>query len=264
MDLGITDRVAIVAGGSRGCGRGIAEALAAEGARVVLVGRRKEIVARATDEIRAAGGTAHGVVSDMTTSAGVEEIVGSTREVFAEPDILVVNSPGPERQSPEHTRGFENCDDGDFLASFSNFVLSQVRLAMAVIPAMKARGWGRLLNIGTIAFKTPHQEDPLPATDAGRAGIPPLMRILAHEYGAYGITANTIATGPFDSELSRDYRATNPEIKTPDWFRKMLPVGRWGEPIEMGWLAAFLCSERAAFLTGEVIRLDGGYSKSLF
>ncbi len=264
MDLGITGRVAVVAGGSRGCGRGIAEALACEGARVVLVGRRKEVVARATEEIRAIGGIVHGVVSDMTTKAGVEEIVSSSREIFADPDILVVNSPGPDRRGPEHTRGFENCDDEDFLASYGNFVLSQVRLARAVLPAMKERRWGRLLNIGSIAFKTPHQEDPLPATDAGRAGIPPLMRILAHEYGRYGITANTIATGPFDSELSRDYRATNPEIKTPEWFARMLPVGRWGEPIEMGWLAAFLCSDRAAFLTGEVIRLDGGYTKSLF
>ncbi len=264
MDLGITGRVAVVAGGSRGCGRGIAEALASEGARVVLVGRRKEIVAQATEEIRAVGGTVLGLVSDMTTEAGVAEIVGRARKVFADPDILVVNSPGPDRRGPEHTRGFENCADDDFLASYSNFVLSQARLARAVLPAMKNRGWGRLLNIGTIAFKTPHQEDPLPATDAGRAGIPSLMRILAHEYGRYGITANTIATGPFDSELSRDYRATNPEIKTPEWFASMLPVGRWGEPIEMGWLAAFLCSERASFLTGEVIRLDGGYTKSLF
>jgi 3-oxoacyl-[acyl-carrier protein] reductase len=79
-----------------------------------------------------------------------------------------------------------------------------------------------------------------------------------------GITANTIATGPFDSELSREYRGTKPEIKTDEWFPAMLPVGRWGQPIELGWLAAFLCSERAACLTGEVIRLDGGYTKSLF
>jgi 3-oxoacyl-[acyl-carrier protein] reductase len=264
MDLGITGKVAIVAGGSRGCGRGTAEALAAEGARVVIVGRQADIVARATDEIRAEGGTVHGVASDMTTEAGVADILDRTREIFGDPDILVVNSPAPDRRSPEHTRGFDNCADEDFLASYDNFVLSQVRLARGVLPAMKERGWGRLLNIGSIAFKTPHQEDPMPATDAGRGGIPSLMRILAHECGPFGITANTIATGPFDSELSRQYRATKPEVKTDAWFRAMLPVGRWGEPIELGWLAAFLCSERAAFLTGEVIRLDGGYTKSLF
>jgi 3-oxoacyl-[acyl-carrier protein] reductase len=264
MDLGLGNKVAIVAGGSRGCGFGIAQVLAGEGARVVLTGRQQEVVATATEKLRASGGTVHGVVSDMTTAAGVDQIVASAREAFGDPDILVVNAPGPERRSPEHQRGFENCADEDFTASYTNFVMSQVRLTRAVLPAMKARGWGRLLNIGTIALKTPHQDDPLPATDAGRAGVAPLMKILAHEYGRYGITANTIATGPFNSELALAYLATNPEVKTAEWYQRMLPVGRWGEPVEMGWLAAFLCSDRAAFLTGEVIRLDGGYTKSLF
>src|SRR3954447_8716327 len=117
MDLGIADKVAIVAGGSRGCGRGTAEALAAEGARVVLVGRQPDIVAAATDEIRSSGGTVHGVASDMTTETGVAEILDQTREVFGDPAILVVNSPAPDRRSSEHTRGFDNCADEDFLAS---------------------------------------------------------------------------------------------------------------------------------------------------
>lgn len=264
MDLGLGDRVALVAGGSRGCGLGIADVLAGEGARVVLTGRQADVVATATEKLRAAGGTVHGIVSDMTTSAGVDAIIAGTRATFGDPDILVVNAPGPDRRNAEHHRGFENCSDEDFLGSYTNFVVSQVRLTRAVLAAMKARRWGRLLNIATIALKTPHQEDPLPAIDAGRAGVAPLMKILAHEYGGDGITANTIATGPFDSELSREYRGTNPEVKTAEWFQRMLPVGCWGEPIEMGWLAAFLCSDRAAFLTGEVIRLDGGYTKSLF
>jgi 3-oxoacyl-[acyl-carrier protein] reductase len=200
----------------------------------------------------------------MTEADGVDTIVREARDVFGDPDILVVNAPSPQRREPSHLRGFDNCDDDDYLRMFENHVLSQVRLTRAVLPAMKEKGWGRLLNIGTIAFKTPHQEDPMPATDAGRIGVTPLLRIVAYEYGRYGITANTIATGPFLSELSAAYLATNPEIKTPEWYLKMLPVGRWGDPSEMGALAAFLCSDRAAFLTGEVIRLDGGYTKSLF
>lgn len=264
MDMGIAGRVAIVAGGSRGCGRGIAEALAAEGVKVVLTGRQPDVVAAAAEGIAADGGTAHGLVADMTEAAGVDTIVAEARRVFGDPDILVVNAPSPQRREATHLRGFENCDDDDYLKMFENHLLSQVRLTRALLPAMKEKRWGRLLNIGTIAFKTPHQEDPMPATDAGRIGITPLMRILSYEYGQYGITANTIATGPFNSELSAAYQATNPTIKTPEWYLKMLPVGRWGEPIEMGWLATFLCSDRAAFLTGEVIRLDGGYTKSLF
>ena len=263
MDMGIAGRVAIVAGGSRGCGRGISEALAAEGVKVVLTGRQASIVAAAEAGIRDAGGEATGVVADMTTVSGVDVIFDAACKAYGNPDILVVNAPAPLVTKEGHLRGFENCDDEDYVAMFDSFVLSQVRLTRKVLPSMKQKGWGRLLNIGSIAFKTPHQEDPLPANDV-RIASAPLQRILAHEYGRYGITANTIATGPFNSELAQAYLASDPTIKTREWYLKMLPVGRWGEPIEMGWLATFLCSDRAAFLTGEVIRLDGGYTKSLF
>lgn len=263
MDMGIAGKIAVVAGGSRGCGRGISEALAAEGARVVLTGRQADSVAATVDAIRLAGGTAHGVVADMTVADGVASILAAAREAYGDPDILVVNSPAPFPSESGKLRGFENCADEDYLTAFENFVLSQVRLTRAVLPAMKEKRWGRLLNIGSIAFKTPHQEDPMPANDV-RIAVAPLMRILSQEFGPFGITANTIATGPFDSELARAYQASKPSVKTPEWYQKMLPVGRWGRPEEMGWLATFLCSDRAAYLTGEVIRLDGGYTKSLF
>jgi 3-oxoacyl-[acyl-carrier protein] reductase len=175
-----------------------------------------------------------------------------------------VNSPGavPDPQTGRW-RGFENSSDEDFQEIYGNFVMSVVYLTRLMLPAMKAAGWGRLLNIGSIAMKVPHLEDPMPAVNV-RVAVNALMKTLSQEYGPFGITANVIATGPFDSELSREYRASGTGVKTAEWYRAMLPVGRWGEPTEMGWLAAFLCSERAAFLTGETIRLDGGYGKSLF
>jgi 3-oxoacyl-[acyl-carrier protein] reductase len=138
-----------------------------------------------------------------------------------------------------------------------------VYLVREVLPAMKQKRWGRLLNIGSVAMKVPHLEDPMPSTNT-RVAVNGLMKTLAQEYGPYNITANVIATGPFDSELSRQYRASGTGIKTETWYHKMLPVGRWGRPEEMGALAAFLCSERAGFITGETIRIDGGYTKSLF
>src|SRR3954453_2265996 len=128
MDLGLSDRVAIVAGGSRGCGYGIPTALANEGAKVVLSGRQPDVVATATEKLRAGGASVQGVVADMTTTGGGDGRVARARETFGEPDILVVNAPGPERRSPEHQRGFENCADEDFTLSYTNFVLSQVRL----------------------------------------------------------------------------------------------------------------------------------------
>jgi 3-oxoacyl-[acyl-carrier protein] reductase len=264
MDLGLTDKIAVVAGGSRGCGLGIAEALANEGAWVVLSGRNAQPVADAVASIRARGGKAVGVVADMTDKHGAQRIIATAREAFGDPDILVVNSPGsvPDPKT-NRWRGFENCSDEDFFEIYRMFVMSVVYLTREVLPAMRAKQWGRLLNIGSIAMKNPHLEDPMPATNI-RVAVNGLMKTLSQENGPYGITANVIATGPFDSELSRDYRASGTGIKTAEWYQKMLPVGRWGRPDEMGDLAAFICSTRAAFLTGETIRLDGGYSKSLF
>jgi 3-oxoacyl-[acyl-carrier protein] reductase len=264
MDLGLTDKVAVVAGGSRGCGRGIAEALASEGAKVVLSGRNGEAVQATVDAIRAAGGQAAGVVADMTAKTGAQLIIAAAREAFGSPDVLVVNSPGPvpDRET-NRWRGFENCSDADFLEAYQDFVMSVVYLTREVLPAMRDKRWGRLLNIGSIAMKTPHLEDPMPASNI-RVAVAALMKTLSQENGPYGITANTVATGPFESELSRAYRDSGTGIKTEEWYRKMLPVGRWGRPDEMGSLAAFLCSQQAAFITGETIRIDGGYTKSLF
>jgi 3-oxoacyl-[acyl-carrier protein] reductase len=264
MDLGLAGKIAVVAGGSRGCGRAIAESLAREGASVVLSGRNQAPVDAAVEGILEDGRKALGVVADMTVKRDAQRIVEAARCTFGDPDILVVNSPGsvPDPKT-NRWRGFENCSDDDFLEIYQMFVMSVVYLTREVLPAMRAKRWGRLLNIGSIAMKNPHLEDPMPATNI-RVAVNALMKTLSQENGPFGITANVIATGPFDSELSRDYRASGTGIKTAEWYQKMLPVGRWGEPEEMGDLAAFLCSTRAAFLTGETIRLDGGYSKSLF
>ncbi len=216
------------------------------------------------DSIRSARGKAIRVVADMTVKPEATRITDEARKAFGAADILVVNSPGPvPDRNTNRWRGFENCSDEDFLEVYRCFVMSTVYLVREVLPAMREKGWGRLLNIGSIAMKTPHLDDPMPATNT-RVAVAALMKTLSQENGPYGITANTIATGPFDSELSRDYRASGTGVKTDEWYRKMLPVGRWGQPEEMGALAAFLCSRQAAFLTGETIRIDGGYTKSLF
>jgi 3-oxoacyl-[acyl-carrier protein] reductase len=264
VDLGLKDKIAIVAGGSRGCGRGISESLAAEGAAVLLSGRNTDAVEASVAAIRTAGGCATGIVADMLTESGAASITKAAKDAFGDADILVVNPPGPvPDKDTNRWRGFDNSSDEDFELAYSMFVMSQVRLARAVLPAMRARKWGRLVNIGSIAMKTPHLDDPMPAVNI-RVAAAALMKTLSQENGSFGITANTIATGPFESELSRDYRASGTGVKTAEWYAKMLPVGRWGEPREMGDLVAFLCSTRAAFITGETIRIDGGYTKSLF
>lgn len=264
MDLGLKDKIAIVAGGSRGCGLAISESLAAEGAAVLLSGRNRDAVEASVMAIRASGGRVEGIVADMVTEEGASSIGAAARHAFGDADILVVNPPGPVPDpTTNRWRGFENSSDEDFQLAYAMFVMSQVRLTRSVLAPMRAKKWGRLINVGSVAMKTPHLDDPMPATNV-RVAVAAVMKTLAHENGPFGITANTIATGPFESELSRDYRASGTGPKTAEWYAKMLPVGRWGEPREMGDLVAFLCSTRAAFITGETIRIDGGYTKSLF
>ncbi|WP_322747408.1 MULTISPECIES: SDR family oxidoreductase [unclassified Frankia] len=261
MDLGLKDKVAVVAGGSRGCGRAISVELAKEGAAVVLTGRQPDIVEATAEQIESTGGSALGVVADMTTTAGALEIIEAARRAFGAPDILVTNPPGP-LPGDDYGRGFLNCSDEDFLRTNDQFIMSQVYLTREVIPNMMEKGWGRLVNIASICLKTPHHRDPLVLANL-RVGVAGMMKTLAEEYGEHGITANIVATGPFRSELAEDYlRSQN--VKDEAYYAQEVPVRRWGRPAEMGALVAFLCSEQAAFLTGETIRLDGGYSKSLF
>ena len=256
MDLGLTDKVAVVAGGSRGCGFGIAAELAREGARVVLSGRNSDAVASAVGRIRSAGGQVHGIVVDMLTKPGCEAIVAAARTAFGPPDILVVNPPGPER-----LRGFENSPDDEFRVANEHWVMTLVHLVRAVLPHMKSRRWGRIVAIASIGVKSPHLEDPM-YTSNTRVAVAAVVKTLAHEYGSMGITANTIATGPFLTELSREYIGDG--ARTEQQIVAETAMGRWGRPDEMGAVVAFLCSERASYLSGETIRVDGGYTRSLF
>src|SRR6478735_4248883 len=139
MDLGLKDKVAVVAGGSRGCGFGIAEALANEGAAVVLSGRNEQAVSTAVARIRKTGGKVSGVVSDMVAKDGATRIVSAARSAFGDPDILVVNPPGPNR-----VRGFEESPDEEFRSAYEHWVMTLVQLTREVLPGMKSRNWGRV------------------------------------------------------------------------------------------------------------------------
>lgn len=257
MDLGLQDKIAIVAGGSRGCGLGIAQELAREGAAVALTGRDAAHVDSAAASIREAGGRALGIVADMVVKADVRRIVAETRAAFGDPLILVVNPPGPER-----CRGFETTPDDEFRRANEQWVMSLVMLARELIPAMRAQRWGRIVDIASVGVKTPHLEDPM-YTSNTRVAVAGVVKTLAHEYGRYNITANTIATGPFLTGLAKSYMQDAGAL-AEETMLGATALGRWGRPDEMGAVVAFLCSERASYVSGETIRVDGGYSPSLF
>jgi 3-oxoacyl-[acyl-carrier protein] reductase len=256
MDLKLAGKAAIVAGGSRGCGFAISAALAAEGAKVVLTGREAEHVQNAVEHITAAGGSAHGVVAGMSDVAGAKAIVDQAHAAFGPVSILVVNP-----RSGSQVRGFEAISDEELEDAHQTYVMSIARLARGVLPDMKAAQWGRVLCIGSIGMKVLHLEDLMYAQSL-RVAAAALIKTLSHEYGQFGITANTIATGPFMTDAVRQYMATS--VVNAEHMLAKTASGRWGDPAEMGAVAAFLCSEPASFITGETIRVDSGYTHSLF
>jgi 3-oxoacyl-[acyl-carrier protein] reductase len=156
MELGIAGKVAVVGGGSRGCGLGIAMSLAREGARVVLTGRQPDIVAQAVATIHKAGGKAHGVVADLTEKPDAHRIAAEAREIFGDPAILVVNPAWNGR-----TRGFEQTPDDEFRRGNDIWIMSAVYLLREALPAMRAAKWGRIVVLGSIAMREPRVVDPM-------------------------------------------------------------------------------------------------------
>ncbi|HMP44377.1 MAG TPA: SDR family oxidoreductase [Sphingopyxis sp.] len=263
MDLGIRGRVAISGGGSKGMGRAISEELAREGCRVVVAARGREAVDAVVAKIRADGGEAVPAYADMARKEGIEAAVRIATESWGAPDIAVGNVYGPQHGRWEETK------DEDFRDAFEDMVMSQVHLLRAVTPAMKERGWGRIVLINSISSKEPHKELPLVTANVTRVAATSLNKSAANELGEYGITINTIGTGGFATDRYTSYMRRTIEAQGHDYDereakrRSEVPVGRLGEPEEMAAVVAFLCSARASYVTGQFIVVDGGRVKAL-
>jgi len=262
MDLGLRDRVAVVAAGSKGLGRAIASALAAEGARVVVCAREAEALGEACRAIAADGGRTHGVVADVSVSDDVTRVVADAERVFGPVEILVTNSGGPKAGR------FETLTPEDWDAATRLLLLSAVGFARAVLPGMRARRWGRIINVTSIAAKQP--VDGLMLSNSLRAGVVAFARTLANEVAADGVTVNNLLPGYTRTDrvvdLSRQMAATDrttPEEIVKRW-EAAIPMKRLGEPGEFAALAAFLASEQAAYITGQSIAVDGGWIRGLF
>jgi 3-oxoacyl-[acyl-carrier protein] reductase len=262
MDLGLRHRVAIVAAGSKGLGRAVAEVLAAEGARVVVCARGLESLNRACDEITAAGGQCHGVVADVMKPDDISRVVAESEKTFGPVEIVVTNSGGPKAGK------FETLTPDDWDHAARLLLTSAVGFARAVLPGMRARRWGRIINVTSIAAKQP--VDGLMLSNSLRAGVIGFARTLANEVAADGITVNNLVPGYTRTERVVDLSAqmasaasTTPEAIVERWEAE-IPMRRLGEPAEFAALAAFLASEQAAYITGQSIAVDGGWIRSLF
>ncbi|HEX6753476.1 MAG TPA: SDR family oxidoreductase [Solirubrobacterales bacterium] len=251
MNLGLEGRVALVMGASRGLGRAIAAALAREGARVAIASRSREKLEEATAEI---GESATPFVADATDLGRLAALPGEVEAALGPVEILVANAGGPP------FGGALDHDLDEWETAYRSLVLAPRVLAGAVVPGMKERGWGRIVNVGSSSTREPIEG--LNLSNSHRMAAVGFLKTLSREVAADGITVNTVATGRFGTERLAD--ASGSLEGAEEAARREVPAARLGRPEEYGDLVAFLCSERAAYLTGTVIPLDGGLLRSAF
>jgi 3-oxoacyl-[acyl-carrier protein] reductase len=250
MDLGLKDRVALVMGASRGIGRSIAAALAREGAKVAIVSRSRDRLEEAASEI------GPGATPFVADTSDTDALAGLTAEVASELgpiDILVANTGGPPFGGAlDHGRE-------EWELAYRSLVLAPQTLASEVLPGMRERGWGRIVNVGSSSTR-----EPLPGlnlSNAHRLAAVGFFKTLAAVVAGDGVPVNTVATGRFATERLASH--TGSLEPAEEAARREVPAGRLGQPDEYGDLVAFLCSERAAYITGTVIPIDGGLLRSI-
>lgn len=262
MDLGLKGKVALVAAASRGLGKAVAWELAREGARVAICARGETAVHAAAAEIAAdTGSEVFPVVADVTQPEDIQRLVTNVEEQFGRIDILVSNAGGPP------TGTFLDFDDAAWEAALQLNLMSTIRLCRAVLPGMRARGWGRIVNITSASVKQPM--DGLILSSTARSGVVGLAKTLSNECAAEGITVNNVCPGYTltdrvknlaEKQATKDGKSVQEII---EGFAAEIPARRLGRPEEPAALVVFLASERAAYITGTTIQVDGGYVRSL-
>jgi 3-oxoacyl-[acyl-carrier protein] reductase len=264
MDLGIQGRTAIVTGGSRGIGRETARCLLEAGARVTICARTNNALIETRAELAAkTGGEVHAVVADTAVEADIEVLVREAAERFGGVDILVNNA------GTMYSGRFDVLTEAGLKAQLETKLFGFMRAIRLVVPGMKARGWGRIVNVIGGAGKEP---DPyMFGSGITNSALLNVTKSLSTELGPDGILVNAVCPGWVDTGLwRRNAAALAAELGTPseDEARRLAvkknALGRFGRPEELAWTIAFLCSERASFITGVSINVDGGRLKSLW
>lgn len=258
MDLGLRGHAALVCASTAGLGRATAETLAAEGARVVINGRRAELAREIADGLPGAVA----VPGDLAEPEAAEKLVAAARrELDAEIDILVLNGPGPK------PGGAADISVDDTRAALESLLLTHQELVSGLLPGMRERGWGRILAIGSYGVVEPLSG--LALSNMGRAALVAYLKTLAAEVAGDGVTVNMVIPGRIDTDRVRSLDAHTAEAQGREVAEiatanaASIPAGRYGTPAEFGALAAFLCSAQAGYITGTATRCDGGIVRHL-
>ncbi|HEY7898597.1 MAG: SDR family oxidoreductase [Gemmatimonadales bacterium] len=262
MDLGIRGKIALVAASSRGLGRAVAEELAAEGASLVLCARTKSALDTTAASIReSTGARVVAVTADVSDPAAIQRVWSTAQSEFGRVDILVTNAGGPPAGP------FESHSPAAWSDALRLNFESVVNLTRAVLPGMKERRWGRIINITSIAVKQP--VDNLILSNSVRAAVTGFARTLANEVARDGVTVNCVMPGYTLTDRIAELAASNAKLRetTVDAinaaWESQIPMGRLGTPREFAAMVAFLASERASYTTGASIPVDGGWIRSL-
>jgi 3-oxoacyl-[acyl-carrier protein] reductase len=262
MNLGLTNKVALVAAASQGLGRAVAEELAREGAHLVICARGSDALHDVAESIRAATGvTVVSVVADLEKPDDVARVTDTALGTFGRVDVLVTNAGGPPAGP------FESHSPETWQATIRQNLDSVIGLTRAVLPGMKERRWGRIINVTSIAVKQP--VDNLILSNTVRAAVTGFARTLANEVAPFGITVNNVMPGYTRTQRVEDLaqrnaalRGTTVDAERSTW-EKQIPMGRLGEPEEFAAMVAFLASDRASYTTGASIPVDGGWIRGL-
>lgn len=254
MELGLRNKVAFVAASSQGLGKAVALELAKEGARVIINGRKKETLEKTRREIEEqTRGEVATVAGDLSVREDRELVIKTALERFGPIEVLVTNTGGPPSGK------FEQFKEEDWDHAYQSLVLSAVGLINGFLPGMKQNQWGRIIAITSQAVKQPVNN--LILSNSVRASVAGLIKTLSIELGPYNITANNVMPGYTETDRLKHLAENNPLFESS--AKAEIPLGRFGRPEEFAAAVAFLASERAAFITGVSLAVDGGWIRSL-
>lgn len=253
MDLKLHDKVALVTGATKGIGYAVAQALAVEGARLVISSRDEGRVAQAVSYLRKMGGKATGMAADVSKAEDIEKLMAFTAAEVGQPDILVSNAGGPPAGLAKQL------EDDAWAKGYELTLMANVRLSRAVLPHMRDQKWGRIINITSVSIKQPVAN--LTLSNAFRAAVTGFAKTLSTEIAADNVTVNNVAPGYTATQRLTDLFDSEADLKA---LSDSVPAKRFAAPEEIAAAAVFLASQQAGYITGQTLVVDGGLVEATY